>query len=72
MRGAVLYGPRDVRFEDRETPKIDRADRRCDPHGRDVRLRIGPLAVSGPATDRRSDADGARVLRHSSKRSAAR
>lgn len=22
MRGAVLYGPRDVRFEDRETPKI--------------------------------------------------
>ncbi|MFZ0899472.1 MAG: zinc-dependent alcohol dehydrogenase family protein [Candidatus Sulfotelmatobacter sp.] len=22
MRGAILYGPRDVRFEDRETPKI--------------------------------------------------
>ena len=22
MRGAVLYGPRDVRFEKRETPKI--------------------------------------------------
>jgi threonine dehydrogenase-like Zn-dependent dehydrogenase len=22
MRGAVLYGPRDVRFEERETPKI--------------------------------------------------
>jgi threonine dehydrogenase-like Zn-dependent dehydrogenase len=22
MRGAVLYGPRDVCFEDRETPKI--------------------------------------------------
>src|SRR6059036_2220200 len=22
MRGAVLYGPRDVRFEDRESPKI--------------------------------------------------
>lgn len=22
MRGAVLYGPRDIRFEDRETPKI--------------------------------------------------
>ncbi len=22
MRGTVLYGPRDVRFEDRETPKI--------------------------------------------------
>src|SRR5437762_2051812 len=23
MRGAVLYGPRDVRFEDRETPRIE-------------------------------------------------
>jgi threonine dehydrogenase-like Zn-dependent dehydrogenase len=22
MRGAVLYGPHDIRFEDRETPKI--------------------------------------------------
>jgi hypothetical protein len=22
MRGTVLYGPRDIRFEDRETPKI--------------------------------------------------
>jgi threonine dehydrogenase-like Zn-dependent dehydrogenase len=22
MRGAVLYGPRDVRFEEREPPKI--------------------------------------------------
>ena len=22
MKGAVLYGPRDVRLEDRETPKI--------------------------------------------------
>ena len=22
MRGAVLYGPRDIRFEDREVPKI--------------------------------------------------
>ncbi len=22
MRGAVLYGPRDLRFEERETPKI--------------------------------------------------
>src|SRR3954447_12131548 len=23
MRGTVLYGPRDIRFEDRNTPKID-------------------------------------------------
>lgn len=22
MKGTVLYGPRDVRYEDRETPKI--------------------------------------------------
>ena len=22
MKGAVLYGPRDVRFEERDTPKI--------------------------------------------------
>ena len=27
MRGTVLYGPRDIRFEDRETPKIvERSD----------------------------------------------
>jgi len=25
MRGAVLYGPRDIRFEDRETPRIEEA-----------------------------------------------
>ena len=25
MRGAVLYGPGDVRFEDREKPKIEKA-----------------------------------------------
>ena len=23
MRGALLYGPRDIRFEDRETPRIE-------------------------------------------------
>ena len=23
MRATVLYGPRDIRFEDRETPKIE-------------------------------------------------
>lgn len=23
MRGTVLYGPRDIRFEDREDPKIE-------------------------------------------------
>jgi len=24
MKGAVLYGPRDVRFEEREAPKIEK------------------------------------------------
>ena len=34
MRGTVLYGPRDIRFEDRETPKIIEADRCRHPHAR--------------------------------------
>ena len=35
MRGAVLYGPRDVRFEERDIPKILKdADRSTEP--RDV------------------------------------
>ena len=28
MRGTVLYGPRDVRFEEREVPKNHQADGR--------------------------------------------
>ncbi|HZU25155.1 MAG TPA: zinc-dependent alcohol dehydrogenase family protein [Bryobacteraceae bacterium] len=39
MRGAVLYGPRDIRFEDRETPKI------VDPG--DAVLRLAATCVCG-------------------------
>jgi threonine dehydrogenase-like Zn-dependent dehydrogenase len=39
MRGAVLYGPRDIRFEDRETPKI------VDPT--DAVIRISATCVRG-------------------------
>ena len=63
MRGTVLYGPGDIRFEDREDTEDHRTDGCGDPHGGHVRVRIGPLAVSGLAADQRPDADGARVLR---------
>jgi threonine dehydrogenase-like Zn-dependent dehydrogenase len=39
MRGAVLYGPRDIRFEDRETPKIVAAT--------DAIIRIAATCVCG-------------------------
>ena len=39
MRGAVLYGPRDVRFEERETPKIMKP--------RDAIIRISATCVCG-------------------------
>ncbi|HZV07778.1 MAG TPA: DUF2255 family protein [Gemmataceae bacterium] len=39
MRGAVLYGPHDIRFEDRETPKI------LDPN--DAIIRISLTCVCG-------------------------
>src|SRR5437879_8084312 len=39
MRGAVLYGPRDVRFEDRETPKIVKPT--------DALIRIAATCVCG-------------------------
>src|SRR4051794_25636368 len=39
MRGTVLYGPRDIRFEDRETPKI------VEPT--DAVIRIGATCVCG-------------------------
>ena len=46
MRGAVLYGPRDVRFEERPDPTDRRADGRRHPALGDLRVRVGPLAVS--------------------------
>src|SRR2546421_12055093 len=39
MRGAVLYGPRDVRFEERETPKIMKVT--------DAIIRIAATCVCG-------------------------
>src|SRR2546430_9482451 len=39
MRGAVLYGPRDVRFEERETPKITKPT--------DAIIRISATCVCG-------------------------
>ena len=39
MRGAVLYGPRDIRFEDRETPKIEEPT--------DAVIRIAATCVCG-------------------------
>jgi threonine dehydrogenase-like Zn-dependent dehydrogenase len=64
MRGAVLYGPRDVRFEERETPKIVKPT--------DAIIRISATCVCGsdlwpyrgiqPIAP--ADPDGSRVLRH--------
>ena len=45
MKGTVLYGPRDVRFEERDEPNDHRANR-C--HHQDLghlRLRVRPVAL---------------------------
>ena len=39
MRGTVLYGPRDVRFEDREDPRIEKPT--------DVIIRMAATCVCG-------------------------
>lgn len=41
MKGAVLYGPRDVRFEERGTPKI--VGRRTQLSGHRRRASAGPI-----------------------------
>ena len=64
MQAAVLYGPRDVRFEEREIPKITQADGRRHPTFGDMYLRIGPVAVSWYPTDCSAHGNGTRVLRH--------
>jgi len=64
MRGAVLYGPRDVRFEEREVPKIVKPT--------DAVIRISSACVCGSdlwavswhSADCSTHADGARILRH--------
>ena len=62
MRGTVLYGPGDIRFEDRETPKIveptDAIIRtltcvcRSDPHGCSRRGALGAARHAGAMTTR--------------------
>src|SRR5215216_1645148 len=63
MKGAILYGPRDIRFEERETPEI------LNPTDAVIRLsatcvRIGPLAISRRTTHQGAVPNGPRVLRH--------
>ena len=64
MQGAVLYGPRDVRFEERDVPNISQRT--------DAIIRISAACVCGsdlwpvsrhPA-DRSANPDGPRILRH--------
>ena len=45
MRGVVMHAPGDVRVEDRERPDDHRADRRDHPPGRDLHLRLRPVAL---------------------------
>ena len=45
MRGAVIHGTGDVRFEERPDPVDRRAHRRRRPHRRGLRLRLGPVAL---------------------------
>ncbi len=51
MLGTVLYDPRDVRFEERDTPTILKPT--------DAIIRMSATCVCGSA-----DPDGSRVLRH--------
>ena len=47
MQGAILYGPHDVRVEERQDPRIIEPHRRdCSPDG-DLYLRVGSVAVPG-------------------------
>ena len=64
MKGTVLYGERDIRFEDRPEPTITKPT--------DAILRLSAtcicgsdsVAVSRHSSDCSTDADGSRVLRH--------
>ena len=71
MRGAVLYGPRDVRFDERAGPEHHRADRRRHPAIRDVHLRLGSVALSRSRTRPATRPPWVTSTAASSKRSAA-
>ena len=64
MRGAVLYGPRDVRIDERPDPTHHRADGCGHPAVGDLHLRVGSLALSGSQRRERAGPHGPRVLRH--------
>ena len=72
MRGAVLYGPRDVRFEDRPDTDDRRADRCHHPDVGHVRVRIRPVAVPRRQPDQPSRRRWATNTAASSRKSAAR
>ena len=63
MRGAVLYRPGDVRFEERAAPAIIKPTDAIIRIIGDLRLRVGPVALPRPPGDDRADADGTRILR---------
>ncbi len=58
MEATVLYGARDVRFEDRPDADDHRANRRRHSPAVHVYLRVGPLAVSRHSTGLLTDGDG--------------
>ena len=64
MKGTVIYGPRDIRFEDRPEPRIVEPTDADHPHRGNMRVRVGPLALSRAPARVATHADGARVLRH--------
>ena len=59
MRGTVLYGPGDVRFEERPDPTIVEPTDAIIRIVGHLRVRVGPVAVSRPSADQRTHADGA-------------
>ena len=46
MQGTMLYGPRDIRFEERPEPTDHQADGCHPPPLGHMYLRIGPVALS--------------------------
>ena len=66
MRGTVIYGPRDIRFEDRDGRRRSKKPTDADhPHLGNMRVRVGPVAVPRRCQPvSRTHADGARILRH--------
>ncbi len=45
MRGAVLYGPGDVRLDERDEPRIEAPGDAIMRLGRQLRVRLGPVAL---------------------------